>query len=159
MVRRRTRDEVLRAEDHAVRLAARGLNTREIGQALGLSESEARRKLQKGLARRRGESSAASAWERVDAALAEALRTAYRDHDDAPVGSPQRVGAMKVIVELPAWQEAREPREICPQCEKRVERRELLELGCPWCGWLSARAEAPAIEARTAHHTFREGPR
>src|SRR3990170_3779534 len=40
-------------------------------------------------------------------------------------------------LELPAWQEARVPRETCPQCEKRVERQELLELGCPWCGWLS----------------------
>jgi hypothetical protein len=51
-------------------------------------------------------------------------------------------------LELPAWQEAQVPKELCPQCEKRVVREELLGLGCPWCGWLSARAEAPALEAR-----------
>ncbi len=53
-------------------------------------------------------------------------------------------------LELPAWQEAQVAKEACPQCEKRVERQELLEMGCPWCGWLSARAEAPTIEARPA---------
>ena len=53
-------------------------------------------------------------------------------------------------LELPAWQEAQVPKETCPQCEKRVVAKELLEVGCPWCGWLSARAEVPAIEARPA---------
>ena len=53
-------------------------------------------------------------------------------------------------LELPAWQEAQVSKETCPQCEKRVESKELLEVGCPWCGWLSARAEVPAIEARSA---------
>jgi hypothetical protein len=100
MGRRSTRDEALRAEDQAVRLAARGLNDREIGVALGLSESEARRKRQLGLDRRRQEEGAAGAWERVDAELAEALRTAYRDHDDAPPGSAARVGCLKVVGEL-----------------------------------------------------------
>ena len=100
MGRRSTREEALKAEDQAVRLAARGLNDREIGLALGLSESEARRKRQLGLERRREEQAAAGAWERVDAELAEALRTAYRDHDDAPAGSAARVGSMKVVIEL-----------------------------------------------------------
>lgn len=58
-------------------------------------------------------------------------------------------------LELPAWQEAQVPKETCPQCEKRVESKELLEVGCPWCGWLSARAEAPAIEARPTPGTLR----
>lgn len=53
-------------------------------------------------------------------------------------------------LELPAWQEAQLPKETCPQCEKRVDSRELLEMGCPWCGWLSARAEAPVIERMAA---------
>jgi hypothetical protein len=53
-------------------------------------------------------------------------------------------------LELPAWQEARLPKETCPQCDKRVDSRELLEMGCPWCGWLSARAEAPVIERMAA---------
>jgi hypothetical protein len=100
MARRSTREEALRAEDQAVRLAARGLNDREIGLALGLSESEARRKRQLGLERRRQEEAVAGAWERVDAELAEALRTAYRDHDDAPPGSAARVGCLKVVIEL-----------------------------------------------------------
>ena len=59
MARRSTREEALKAEDQAVRLAARGLNDREIGLALGLSESEARRKRQLGLERRGQEEAAA----------------------------------------------------------------------------------------------------
>ena len=62
-------------------------------------------------------------------------------------------------LDVPAWQEARVPKETCPQCEKRVESKELLEVGCPWCGWLSARAEAPVLEARPVSHSLREGPR
>jgi len=100
MAQRSTREETLNAEDEAVRLAARGLNYREIGLALGLSESEARRKRQLGLKRRRQEDAAAGDWMRVDAELAEALRTAYQDHDDAPAGSAARVGSMKVVMEL-----------------------------------------------------------
>ena len=53
-------------------------------------------------------------------------------------------------LELPAWQEAKLPKETCPQCEKRVDSRELLEMGCPWCGWLSARAQVPVIERMAA---------
>lgn len=30
--------------------------------------------------------------------------------------------------------------ETCPQCQKKVEKEELLEGGCPWCGWISAKA-------------------
>ena len=62
-------------------------------------------------------------------------------------------------LDVPAWQEARVPKETCPQCEKRVESKELLEAGCPWCGWLSARAQAPVLEARPVPHSLREGPR
>jgi len=52
-------------------------------------------------------------------------------------------------IETAAWAEAQVVRESCPQCGKRVPADELLDAGCPWCGWLSARAEETrAIEAR-----------
>lgn len=34
-----------------------------------------------------------------------------------------------------AWQETMLPKEDCPGCERRIPRVELLETGCPWCGW------------------------
>ena len=52
-------------------------------------------------------------------------------------------------IELPAWTEAQVMKETCPQCGKKVPADELLSVACPWCGWMSARAEeARAIEAR-----------
>lgn len=51
-------------------------------------------------------------------------------------------------ITTPAWAEAQIPKEACPQCGKRVPTDELLNLSCPWCGWVSARAEAIAVEAR-----------
>jgi ribosomal protein L37AE/L43A len=41
--------------------------------------------------------------------------------------------------ETAAWKEATIRKEVCPQCEKKVDREELLEEGCPWCGWVSAK--------------------
>lgn len=41
-----------------------------------------------------------------------------------------------------AWENAQEEKETCPQCGKRVPSQELLEVGCPWCGWKSAKARA-----------------
>jgi len=46
-------------------------------------------------------------------------------------------------LELPAWQEAAAAKETCPQCEKRVSLEDLMSTGCPWCGWVSARARSP----------------
>ena len=40
-----------------------------------------------------------------------------------------------------AWREAAAGKEICPQCSKKVITEELLNGGCPWCGWISARAK------------------
>ncbi len=40
----------------------------------------------------------------------------------------------------PAWQEALTAKEYCPQCEKRVVTSDLMSAGCPWCGWVSAKA-------------------
>ena len=44
--------------------------------------------------------------------------------------------------ETAAWQEAQIARDNCPQCDKRVPTEELISTGCPWCGWVSARAKA-----------------
>lgn len=43
--------------------------------------------------------------------------------------------------ETAAWKEAQIEKETCPQCEKRVSKKELLEEGCPWCGWQSAKVK------------------
>ena len=56
--------------------------------------------------------------------------------------------------ETAAWKEAMVAKEECPQCGKRVTLDDLLNEGCPWCGWVSAKAKAargkaaPQIEAR-----------
>jgi len=56
--------------------------------------------------------------------------------------------------ETAAWKEVQVAKEDCPQCGKRVTLDELLNEGCPWCGWVSAKAKAarakaaPPIEAR-----------
>jgi len=49
--------------------------------------------------------------------------------------------------ETKAWDEAKVAKEICPQCEKRVSREELMSFGCPWCGWIPVRAKALKPEA------------
>jgi len=55
--------------------------------------------------------------------------------------------------ETSAWKEAEVGKEICPQCSKKVATEELLNEGCPWCGWISAKAKraedriAPKIPA------------
>jgi ribosomal protein L37AE/L43A len=40
-----------------------------------------------------------------------------------------------------AWKEAEMGKEACPQCGKKTLREELINEGCPWCGWLSAKAK------------------
>lgn len=40
-----------------------------------------------------------------------------------------------------AWKEAQAGVETCPQCGKEVSKEELLNECCPWCGWISAKAE------------------
>ncbi len=44
-------------------------------------------------------------------------------------------------VETEAWKEAVKGKEECPQCCKKVLTEELLDEGCPWCGWVSAKAQ------------------
>ncbi len=41
-----------------------------------------------------------------------------------------------------AWKEAKVNKENCPQCGEKVSTEELLTTGCPWCGWVSAKAKA-----------------
>jgi ribosomal protein L37AE/L43A len=43
--------------------------------------------------------------------------------------------------EKTAWKQAEANKEICPQCSKKVVAEELLNEGCPWCGWTSAKAK------------------
>ena len=38
------------------------------------------------------------------------------------------------------WKKLNSAVETCPQCQKKVEKEELLEEGCPWCGWISIKA-------------------
>ena len=44
-------------------------------------------------------------------------------------------------IETAAWKEAQIGKEACPQCNKIVETEELLNVQCPWCGWISAKAK------------------
>jgi ssDNA-binding Zn-finger/Zn-ribbon topoisomerase 1 len=39
-------------------------------------------------------------------------------------------------------EDARAGFDTCPQCSKSASRRELLDVGCPWCGWVSARTQS-----------------
>ncbi|MDD3364721.1 MAG: gas vesicle protein [Syntrophomonas sp.] len=40
-----------------------------------------------------------------------------------------------------AWEAVGVEKEQCPQCNKMVATDELLNKCCPWCGWVSARAQ------------------
>ena len=71
---------------------------------------------------------------RLRAALA-SFETASRYGLEFPAGTD---------TETAAWREAREEKETCPECGKRVPVRQLLEEWCPWCGWRSAQARLAA---------------
>ncbi|MEI6138830.1 MAG: gas vesicle protein [Mariniphaga sp.] len=49
--------------------------------------------------------------------------------------------------ETAAWKDAMVGKEECPQCSKKVQVDELLNDGCPWCGWISAKAKSIKAEA------------
>lgn len=97
---RRTREEAMKLEDEAVQLASRGWTNRQIARALGLSTSEARRKRQTGLRRRRREEGEGQVWASVEAQLSEILRVGYADFDRAPAGTPARVGMLKALLDV-----------------------------------------------------------
>ncbi len=44
-------------------------------------------------------------------------------------------------LETAAWKDAQGGVETCPQCGKEVSKEELLSECCPWCGWVSAKAQ------------------
>lgn len=47
--------------------------------------------------------------------------------------------------ETAAWKEAMIGKEECPQCGKKVPAEELMSEGCPWCGWISAKAKRAKV--------------
>ena len=49
--------------------------------------------------------------------------------------------------ETAAWKDAVKDKDVCPQCNKEVLTDELMYEGCPWCGWISAKAKALKAEA------------
>ncbi|MHB1418088.1 MAG: gas vesicle protein [Bacillota bacterium] len=55
-------------------------------------------------------------------------------------------------LESTAWKEACGVKENCPQCSKRVDREELLDRMCPWCGWESARARQTILGIASLPH-------
>lgn len=79
---------------------------------------------------------------KVRAALA-SFETAARYGLEFPSGTK---------LETPAWQEAMVGKEPCPDCLKRVPVAELLNEGCPWCGWMSLRTKlARALPSLDGH--------
>ncbi len=73
---------------------------------------------------------------RVRAALA-SFETAARYGLEFPSGTNY---------EKAAWKEAQTGnQETCPECAKKVPVEELLREGCPWCGWISAKAKRVRI--------------
>lgn len=61
-------------------------------------------------------------------------------------------------LETPAWQEAMLGKESCPHCAKRVAVEELVGVGCPWCGWLSAKARGAGVFPSSNGHRHEEIP-
>jgi len=45
------------------------------------------------------------------------------------------------------WKKAKIDKETCPKCGKRAPVEELLSVGCPWCGWISAQVRK-TLEAK-----------
>jgi ribosomal protein L37AE/L43A len=68
---------------------------------------------------------------KVRAALA-SFETAAKYGLEFPSGTNLNTGA---------WKAALQDRETCPQCGKMVEREQLLNGMCAWCGWESAQAK------------------
>lgn len=68
---------------------------------------------------------------KIRAALA-SFETAARYGLEFPAGTN---------LQTSAWQEAQVAKETCPECGKRLPTEDLLNAGCPWCGWISARAK------------------
>ncbi len=74
---------------------------------------------------------------KVRAALA-SFETAARYGLEFPSGTS---------LHTPAWEGAKVVKEECPRCGKKVPAEELLNEGCPWCDWISARAKKAKVWA------------
>jgi hypothetical protein len=75
---------------------------------------------------------------KIRAALA-SFETAARYGLEFPSGTNLETGA---------WKEARAGnKETCPECGKRSLVEELLNQGCPWCGWVSAKAKKARVRS------------
>jgi len=73
---------------------------------------------------------------KVRAALA-SFETAARYGLEFPSGTNLETGA---------WKEAKAGnKETCPECGKRALVKVLLNEGCPWCGWVSAKAKKAKV--------------
>jgi hypothetical protein len=83
---------------------------------------------------------------RIRAALA-SFDTAARYGLDFPSGTDR---------ETLAWVGALEEKESCPRCSKVSPRAELLESGCAWCGWRSARSLETARDGGSAEEAEEE---
>ena len=51
-------------------------------------------------------------------------------------------------LETGAWKDAQIKKETCPQCLKKSQAEILLDKGCPWCGWESAKIKALKTQVR-----------
>ena len=78
---------------------------------------------------------------KIRAALA-SFETAARYGLEFPSGT---------TLETSAWRESVVEKEACPECRKRVSVAELMDQGCPWCGWVSAKAKMPSIISGNGH--------
>lgn len=72
---------------------------------------------------------------RIRAALA-SFETAAKYGLEFPMGTN---------IETEAWREAEKGREQCPKCRMKVPAKDLLYIGCPWCGWRSALAKGELL--------------
>jgi hypothetical protein len=50
-------------------------------------------------------------------------------------------------LDAPGWRELT-AMHACPECGEHVDREELLKVGCPWCGWKSARPTELELKQR-----------
>jgi hypothetical protein len=72
------------------------------------------------------------------------IRAAIASFETAARYGLQFPGGTKL--DTPVWRDAIIDKEICPQCDKKVAKVEIMDRGCPWCGFLPARAIKAGIK-------------
>ncbi|MBS3819573.1 gas vesicle protein [bacterium] len=55
--------------------------------------------------------------------------------------------------ETEAWKKAHVQKEKCPQCGKMIPEDNLMNHGCPWCGWTSAKSKRNFSDKETEEST------